>query len=91
MTNGILASIVADGVEKAMKSCEDTITEELADGLGPDDYVDPVAALMIIKSMRLTAQMTAQLTIRILEAHGCIKLPPDGDPVMYLVDEPTQD
>lgn len=87
MTNEILSSVVAREVEKAFSHNEKTFIKSLTEGLTSNDYVDPVTARLVIKSMHLTAQMTVQLTIRILEAYDCIKSLPDGAPELRLIEE----
>lgn len=86
MTDKELARIVAEGVEEALTNNESNITKGLAAGLAEDDRVDPITVLLIIKSMRLTAQITAQITIRLLEAFGSIDLPPDAPPDLRIID-----
>lgn len=84
MTNEMLACVVAAKVDKAMRENEDGIVKGLADGLASDDYVDPVMAQIVVKAMRLSAQISAQVAIRFMELYADIELPADGAPLLRL-------
>lgn len=86
MTNQELAAVVSENVEKILLDNEGDIAKSLAAGFEPEDYVDPISARLVVKSMRLTAQIAAQITIRLLEAFGCVELPPDAPPDLRLID-----
>lgn len=86
MTDEMLGKLLSQDVEAAFKKNENLLVQELSGCAEGGEPIDTVMAKMVIKSMRLSVQMSATLIIRELEAAGVLKLPSDDAPLIWMED-----
>ena len=87
MTDEMLSKLVSEQLDSVLERNHDVISRELSSCVDDGDYVDPVAARMVAKAIRLSSHISVQLIIKILEEVGVMHLPPDGTPILYPLDE----
>lgn len=87
MTNEILSAIVSDYMNRQLGSDEQEIVNALHSVLPNGKSIDPDLEKLLIATVNISAQVSAQFTIRFLEETGLLSLPADGTPILRRLDE----
>lgn len=87
MTNEILSGIISDYMNRQLENDEEEIVKALHSVLPNGKNIEPDLEKLLIATVNISAQVSAQFTIRFLEQAGLLSLPADGTPILQLLDE----
>ena len=83
MNNEMLSKLVADELATEVKNNRAAIIAGLHSILPDGKTIDPDLEMLLLATIHLSAQFSAQYLIRVLEQAGLLSLPAEGSPILF--------